>query len=111
MKKLAVIIITSIFILSCATGGGSVNIDPNRPEWMDNYPASDAYYIGIAGSRTGNEAEDRKTAEAGARSNVAASISVEIHNEITVLTKDDSEGNYSSSTVDAITAVVEKSLS
>ena len=111
MRKLIAIIITSILILSCATSGGSVKVDPNRPEWMDSYPASDAYYIGIAGSSTGNEAEDRKTAEAGARSNVAASISVEIHNEITVLTKDDSEGNYSSSTVDEITAVVEKSLS
>lgn len=111
MRKLAVIIITSVFVLSCATSGGSVKNDSNRPEWMDNYPASSAYYIGIAGSSTGNEAEDRKTAEAGARSNVAASISVEIHNEITVLTKDDSEGNYSSSTVDEITAVVEKSLS
>ncbi len=111
MKKLLLIAITTLFILSCATGGKPAVQDPNRPEWMDNYPASDAYYIGIAGSNTGNEAEDRKTAEAGARSNVAASISVEIHNEITVLTKDDSNGNYSTSTVDEITAVVEKSLS
>ncbi|MCK5154297.1 MAG: LPP20 family lipoprotein [Spirochaetales bacterium] len=111
MRKLAVIIIISIFILSCATGGGAVKVDPNRPQWMDNYPASNTYYIGIAGSHTGNEADDRKTAEAGARSNVAASISVEIHNEITILTKDDSDGNYSSSTVDEITAVVEQSLS
>ncbi|MDA3937850.1 MAG: LPP20 family lipoprotein, partial [Spirochaetia bacterium] len=111
MRKLALIIILSIITLSCATTGGSVKVDPNRPEWMDNYPASDAYYIGIAGSSTGNEAEDRKTAEAGALSNVAASISVEIHNEIEILTKDDSDGNYSSSTVDEITAVVEQSLS
>lgn len=110
MKKLAVIIIISIFILSCATSGGSVDIDLNRPTWMDNYPVDDGFFIGIAGSNTGNEAEDRKTAEAGARSNVAASISVEIHNEITILTKDDSDGNFSSSTVDEITAVVEKSL-
>jgi len=110
MRKLAVIVIISTFILSCATSG-AVKVDPNRPEWMDNYPVDDAYFIGIAGSDTGNEAEDRKTAEAGARSNVAASISVEIHNEITVLTKDDSDGNYSSSTVDEISAVVEKSLS
>lgn len=111
MKKLALLLATTIFILSCATGGSSVSIvDPDRPEWMGNYPVDDAYYIGIAGSDTGNEAEDRKTAEAGARSNVAASISVEIHNEITVLTKDDSDGNYSSSTVDEITAVVEQSL-
>jgi hypothetical protein len=111
MRKLALIIILSIITLSCATTGGSVKVDPNRPEWMDNYPASDAYYIGIAGFSTGNEAEDRKTAEAGALSNVAASISVEIHNEIEILTKDDSDGNYSSSTVDEITAVVEQSLS
>ncbi len=111
MKKIAAIMLTSIFILSCATGGGPVKIDPNRPEWMNNYPVDGAYYIGIAGSNTGNEAEDRKIAEAGARSNVAASISVEIHNEIVILTKDDSEGNYSTSTVDEITAVVEKSLS
>ncbi len=111
MKKLAVLITISLFILSCATSGGSVDIDPDRPDWMNNYPASDGYFIGIAGSNTGNEADDRKTAEAAGRSNVAASISVDIHNEITVLTKDDSDGNYSSSTVDEITAVVEKSLS
>ncbi len=109
MRKIAVIIIISLFILSCATGGKPAVQDP-RPDWMDTYPASDAYYIGITGSNTGDEAEDRKTAEAGARSNVAASISVEIHNEIVVLTKDDSDGNYSSSTVDEITAVVEQSL-
>ena len=111
MKKIAVLLIITIFILSCATSGPSESsIDPNRPEWMDNYPVDDAYYIGIAGSHTGNEAEDRKVAEAGARSNVAASISVEIHNEIVILTKDDPEGNYSTSTVDEITAVVEQSL-
>lgn len=110
MRKLIILLIT-ISIISCATSGGSADRDPNRPEWMDNYPLDDSYYIGIAGSNTGNEAEDRKTAEAGARSNVAASISVEIHNEITILTRDDPEGNYSSSTVDEITAVVEQSLS
>ncbi len=112
MKKFAVLLIISIFILSCATSGpAESSVDSNRPDWMDNYPVDDAFYIGIAGSSTGNEAEDRKIAEAGARSNVAASISVEIHNEIVILTKDDSEGNYSTSTVDEITAVVEKSLS
>ena len=111
MRKLMILIAISVLIVSCATSGGSVGNDPNRPEWMDNYPVDDLYYIGIAGSNTGNEAEDRKIAEAGARSNVAASISVEIHNEITILTKDDPDGNYSTSTVDEITAVVEESLS
>ncbi len=111
MKKIAVLISVSLLILSCASSGPAVDeTKAPRPEWMENYPVDDAYYIGISGSNTGNEAEDRKTAEAGARSNVAASISVEIHNEIVVLTKDDSEGNYSSSTVDEITAVVEQSL-
>lgn len=111
MRKLAVIIIISIFIFSCTTNGGEGQTDQSRRDWMDNYPASDTYYLGIAGSHTGNEAEDRKIAEAGARSNVAASISVDIHNEIVILTSDDSSGNYSSSTVDEITAVVEQSLS
>jgi LPP20 lipoprotein len=111
MKKFIIIVTITILILSCATGGGSASIDPDRPLWIDNYPADDGYYLGIAGSHTGNEADDRKTAEAGARSNVAASISVEIHNEITILTKDDPQGNYSTSTVDEISAVVEQSLS
>ena len=60
MKKLAVIIIISIFILSCATSGEPVNIDTNRPDWMDNYPVDDVYFIGIAGSNTGNEADALK---------------------------------------------------
>ena len=114
MGKFVVFILIIVFIISCATGVESLEsklTTVDRPEWMDSFPFDDDYYIGIAGSNTGNESDDKKNALVSAQADVAASISVKIHRKIEILKKEDPEGNFSSSAKDEITAVVTQSLS
>ncbi len=117
MRKIAVLLIASIFVLSCATGGGPVESSTvsvgggDRPGWTNSFPAEDGFYIGIGTSNTGNESEDRKIAEDRARTNIAASISTKLHSETEIYTREDSEGGLYSYVEEEVTAVVEQSLS
>ena len=112
MRKISVLIITSFFILSCATSGPSESsVDLDRPEWTNGFPAEDGFYVGIGTSNTGNESEDRKIAEDRARTNIAASISTKLHSETDIYTREDSEGGLYNYVEEEVTAVVEQSLS
>jgi hypothetical protein len=66
------------------------------PEWMETYPASDAWYVGIAGvSWTGNESDDRAAAIAAARAELAAAISVTVEREIEIVEEERQSGSRS----------------
>ena len=112
MRKLIVLLLTAIFIVSCATGGApQTGTDKDRPEWTKSFPVEEGYYIGIGTSNTGNESDDRKNAEDRARANIAASISTKLHSETEIYTREDSDGNVYNYAEDKINAVVEQSLS
>ena len=66
---------------------------PSEPDWVNNYPADNAYYIGIGSSDTGSEAEDNEIARKRAMSNLAAEISAVISSEVNYRTSEDNKGN------------------
>ncbi len=92
-----------LFITSCAS-------TPDKPEWMINYPIDNAYYIGIAGSNTGNQAEDNEIAKQLAMSTLSAEISVEIISEINIRTSEDNKGNAEQAVEEAISQHVAQNL-
>jgi len=122
MRKYGVsgIIIVAFVLFSCATTGGNNTALENgkkgestetRPLWISEFPQDDAYYIGIGASNTGNEAEDRKIAEERARSAIAAAISTKIHEEVNVVSRENSlTGTSFQYAEDRISAEVEQSL-
>ena len=80
--------LTAILILAgCAT-----QAEP-RPDWLDSYPSDPASFIGIGGSATGNEADDREAAMARARADLAAQIAVDVRAELEVEATADSAGS------------------
>ncbi len=121
MRKIAVSgIIIAFMLLSCATttGNNTAVKDENkekdedtRPLWISKFPQDDAYYIGIGASDTGNAAEDRKIAEERARAAIAAAISTKIHEEVNVVSRENSlTGTSFHYAEDRVSAEVEQSL-
>lgn len=75
MKKVISLVIVILFLAGCASA-------PPRPDWMNSQPDGSMYYIGIAGSSTGNEAEDREAAKNRALAAIASQIAVEVQAEM-----------------------------
>jgi len=63
------------------------------PEWVSRFPDNPAYYIGIGSSNSGDKSRDMEEARKKALSNLAASISTEIHSEQIFTAREDSDGN------------------
>lgn len=89
---------------------GACSSAPNTPSWITDYPADNAYYIGIGGSSTGNEAEDNEIARKRAMSNLAAEISAVIMSEVNYRTTEDNKGNVEEQAMEEITQLVEQNL-
>ena len=92
-----------LFITACAS-------TPAKPDWMMNFPVDNAYYIGVAGSNTGNQAEDNEIAKNRAMSTLAAEISAEIISEINIRTFEDNKGNAEQAVEEAISQHVAQNL-
>jgi len=73
-------------------------------------PELPGYYVGVGSADTGNPAEDRHTAEARARADLASRISVQISGDMTVRTQDDSDGDYSQEVEELVQQSVEKNI-
>ena len=91
------------FISSCSS-------TPDKPDWMINFPIDNAYYIGVAGSNTGNQAEDNEIAKQRAMSTLSAEISAEIISEINIRTSEDNKGNAEQAVEEAISQHVAQNL-
>lgn len=83
---------------------------PKMPDWVTNYPADNAYYIGIGSSDSGNEADDNEIARKRAMSNLAAEISAVISSEVNYRTSEDNMGNVEQQAQEEITQLVEQNL-
>lgn len=92
-----------LFFTSCASA-------PDKPDWMTNFPIDNAYYIGIAGSSTGDQAEDNEIAKQRAMTTLSAEISAEIMSEINIRTFEDNKGNAEQAVEEAITQHVAQNL-
>jgi len=89
---------------------GACSSTPDKPDWMINFPIDNAYYIGIAGSSTGDQAEDNEIAKQRAMSTLAAEISAEIISEINIRTSEDNKGNAEQAVEEAISQHVAQNL-
>jgi hypothetical protein len=85
---------TITFLAACA---GTAEPEEDAPIWVSSIPeGSAAYYIGISGSHTGIESEDRELAYDKALRNLAGAIYTEIKSS-TTLSEEESGAVYSSS--------------
>ena len=108
LKKVFILVITvsavfSLLISSCAS-------TPDTPEWINNPPVDNAYYVGIAGSSSNNQAEDNEIAKKRAMSTLSAEISAEIISEINIRTSEDNKGNAEQQVEEAISQHVAQNL-
>ncbi len=80
MKKLVLVFISLLFVTSLYAARAS------KPDWVRRHPTEKEFYIGIGSAKStqNNEANDYQLALERARSNLAASISVEIISELEV---------------------------
>lgn len=100
-------VVTLGFLTSCVSTGASKG---KIPEWVENQPVDEAYYIGIGSSKTGDESADRETAMARAVANLAASISTRIQSELTIAAQEDSSGNRYEVATELVSQTVEQNL-
>lgn len=86
IKIKSLFLTTILFTLSCMTDSNSL------PEWIINYPKMPSYFIGIGGANSGDLTIDPQAAYYIALSNLAASISVSLESEMTLLSRENSGG-------------------
>ncbi len=95
MKKQQFIflLITIVFlILSCASSPEEKKQeDKGKPEWITNRPDSTVYYIGIGGSETGNQADDKEIARSRALAELSSEIFASIESSLDIQATDSSE--------------------
>ncbi|MBN2627748.1 MAG: LPP20 family lipoprotein [Spirochaetales bacterium] len=95
-------------LTGCVTSAPSA--EP-APDWITDLPGdSSSYYIGISGSNTGSESDDREAAYSKALKNLAGAIMTEISSTTTVEESENSEG-YKSSFESNIETSVAQNLS
>ena len=88
--------ITLMAVLSCATTTGSNGSETGeKPGWMTQRPAGSLYYVGIGGSRTGNQADDKEMARSRALSELSSEIFTSIQSSLDIQTTDSSESGES----------------
>ncbi|TFG64526.1 MAG: hypothetical protein E4H36_02720 [Spirochaetales bacterium] len=90
---------------AAASSGGK-----GKPDWIDNYPADPAYFIGIGATKTGDQAKDMESARAKALASLAAEISVQIKSEQTFVGREDTKGNNYESAESVINQTVSQNL-
>lgn len=98
-----------ILTLSSCMSSSDTPIE-EEPDWMSSPPSDEGYYYGMAGSDTGDEAEDREIAITRAQSNLAASISVSIISELELRNKISSDGSSTETLESRINQSVSQSL-
>jgi hypothetical protein len=96
------------FLISCATSPEK-NIRP-EPDWLSSPPSDSGFYYGIGGSITDDEAKDRERALVRARSDLAASISVDVISVLDLKNKVDAEGISTETLESRVQQSVEQSL-
>jgi hypothetical protein len=95
-KVLCLLILFSLFLGACTGTQEAIRIEKPEPEWIKNPPADKDYYVGIAGSKTGVESEDKEMAYNRALKNLSGAISTELKSTTAVrTTEENGEGQYS----------------
>ncbi len=87
-----ILIAAALSFTGCGTTSKAAPAE-ERPDWIDNYPVDNAYYIGVGSSNTGDKSADMETAKSKALTDLASAISVQISSEQSFVVKEDSEGN------------------
>ncbi len=82
---------------------------PPQPGWISS-PEQEGYYVGVGSADSGNQAEDRPVAEARAKADLAARISVQITSDMAVATSSSSDGDYSQQVQELVNQSVEKNI-
>jgi hypothetical protein len=106
----AALILTVLTGCLTSTAASSPSSEP-APGWITSLPeGSSSYFIGISGSKTGSESDDRETAYGKALKNLAGAIMTEISSTTTAEESENSEG-YKSSYESNIETSVAQNLS
>jgi len=108
---LLMLVVLLIALGSCAgtpTSGGAGH--SGAPEWVTNFPADNAYFIGVGSANTGNQAEDNEIARKNAMTNLAAAISTNIQSETSYRETDDAKGEVTRSAEVQINETVAQNL-
>ncbi len=84
-------ILLSGIILSCASGGSPGSEKAEKPAWITSQPSGSLYYIGIGGSNTGNQAEDKELARARALAQISSEIYASVESSLDINVTDSSE--------------------
>jgi len=101
--------LTAILLLLYLTGCVTSPSD-QPPGWITALPeGSSSYYLGISGSRTGSESEDRELAYNKALKNLAGAIFTEVSSTTTV-SESENSGGYESSYENNIETSVAQNL-
>ena len=85
--------LTILFLIaSCASSPEEHNpSQKGKPEWIANRPDSTVFYIGIGGSETGNQADDKEIARSRALAELSSEIFASIESTLDIQTTDSSE--------------------
>lgn len=100
------VLIGGLLLTACVT---AVRECPPEPDWISS-PEQEGYYVGVGSADSGNQAEDRPVAEARAKADLAARISVQITSEMAVATSASSSGEYSQQVEELVNQSVEKNI-
>ncbi len=99
MRKLQLcFFFTAILALSvsCVTTSGPETQDKNgKPQWITDRPGGSLYYIGIGGSNTGNQADDKELARSRALAELSSEIYASIESSLDIQATDSSESGES----------------
>ena len=95
LRKIIILLLiaAALSFTACSTTSKAASSEEERPDWIDNYPVDNAYYIGVGSSNTGDKSSDMETAKAKALTDLASAISVQISSEQSFVVKEDSKGN------------------
>ena len=85
--------LTILFLIaSCASSPEEQNpSQKGKPEWIANRPDSTVFYIGIGGSETGNQADDKEIARSRALAELSSEIFASIESTLDIQATDSSE--------------------
>ena len=93
MNKL-LLLLFSIFIISCQYSKKSTEIDDGIPSWVKEYPVSESHYIGIGiADRSAHPQDYIKVAQQNALQNLSSQIKISISSQ-SVFLQIDREYSY-----------------
>ncbi|OQY33472.1 MAG: hypothetical protein B6241_07875 [Spirochaetaceae bacterium 4572_59] len=110
MKKIKAILLLIIFVLSSCVTTTSESGGKAKPGWIGNKPAGNAFYVGIGGSNTGNQANDKEQARSRALAELSSEIYASIQSSLKITNTDSSDSGESYRVEQNIIQKVEQDL-